>query len=556
MRVTPVEPEEFETEFHGGKRTFASGKAFGKSGSYCLAVLLCMVMASCAFYDTGRFDRHPDASTQPPMGVSTATGDEDVRPPMPQAISSSQDPIRVTVENAVFLALENNRSLQVERLNPAIRQTFEDQERAAFDPSLSIGGEFSRQKEQQTARGSSGVLDVTSDETTIDVGVSQSFATGTDVSVDLSTEITSSNSDSNQYESRIGLSVTQALLRGFGADVNLASLRQANLDTRSSRYELHGFAEALVAQVEKTYWDYALAQREIEIVEESLALAKQQLVETEEMIKVGKLAEIEVTAAQAEIAARRQSLINARSAMATTRLRLLRLLNPPGSELWGREITLLSRPVMPEEELEDVSAHAELALRMRPDLNQARLDVQRDELEIVKTKNGLLPKKDLFVTLGKTGYADSFGGTTSNIDDDYYDFAAGIKFNYPLKNRESEAIHRRSLLRHDQTAKALENLAQLVELDVRSAHIEVNRAKEQISASKATRELQEEKLRIETEKFRVGRSTNFLVSQAQRDLLLSQIAEVRAFANYLQALVDFYRLEGTLLSRRGLVISD
>jgi outer membrane protein len=210
---------------------------------------------------------------------------------------------------------------------------------------------------------------------------------------------------------------------------------------------------------------------------------------------------------------------------------------------------------MPEEELEDVGAHVELALRMRPDLNQAKLDVQRDELELVKTKNGLLPKMDLFITLGKTGYADSFGGAASNIDEDYYDFAAGIKFDYPLRNRESEALYRRSLLKRDRTAKALDNLAQLVELDVRSAHIEVNRAKEQISASKATRELQEEKLRIETEKFRVGRSTNFLVSQAQRDLLLSQIAEVQAFANYLQALVDFYRLEGTLLSRRGIEIS-
>jgi len=525
-------------------------------GIFFLTVSLCLFMISCAAYDTGRFDSYPDPSTKPSVRGSTATGEQDQQLLKPPAKSNNAGPIRVTVESAVFLAFENNRSLQVERFNPSISQTFEDQERAAFDPSLSIGAEFAREKEQLRTRGSSGTSDETSNETTVDAGVSQFFATGTDVSVDLSIEHTSSDSYSDQYKPRIGLSVTQALLRGFGAGVNLASLRQAELDTRSSEYELHGFAEALVAQVEKTYWDYALAQREIEIVEDSLALADQQLRETQEMIKVGTLAETEVTATQAAIAAQRQGLINARSTMATTRLRLLRLLNPPGSELWKREITLLSDPVMPEEKLENVVTHVELALRMRPDLNQARLGLQRDELEIVKTKNGLLPKMDLFITLGKTGYADSFGGTASNIDEDYYDFAAGIRFNYPLRNRESEALHRRSLLRRDQSAEALENLAQLAELDVRSAYIEVNRAKEQISASKATRELQEEKLRIETEKFRVGRSTNFLVSQAQRDLLLSQIAEVRAFADYLQALVDFYRLEGTLLARRGVVIPD
>ena len=522
---------------------------------FFLTVSLCLFMISCAAYDTGRFDSYSDPSTKPSVSGSTATGEENQQLLKPPARSNNAGPIRVTVESAVFLALENNRSLQVERFNPSISQTFEDQERATFDPSLSIGAGFSREKGQLRTRGSSGTSDETSNETTIDAGVSQVFATGTDVSVDLSIEHASSDSYSDQYKPRIGLSVTQALLRGFGAGVNLASLRQAELDTRSSEYELRGFAEALVAQVEKAYWDYALAQREIEIVEDSLALANQQLGETEEMIKVGILAETEVIAALAEIAARRQSLINARSTMATAHLRLLRLLNPPGSELWRREITLLSRPVIPEEELEDVSAHVELALRMRPDLNQAKLDVQRDELEIVKTKNGLLPKMDLFITLGKTGYADSFGGAASNIDEDYYDFAAGIRLNYPLRNRESEALYRRSLLKRDRTAKALDNLAQLVELDVRSAYIEANRAKEQISASKATRELQEEKLRIETEKFRVGRSTNFLVSQAQRDLLLSQIAEVRAFANYLQALVDFHKLEGTLLSRRGIEIS-
>jgi outer membrane protein TolC len=50
----------------------------------------------------------------------------------------------------------------------------------------------------------------------------------------------------------------------------------------------------------------------------------------------------------------------------------------------------------------------------------------------------------------------------------------------------------------------------------------------------------------------VGRSTAFLVSQAQRDLLSSQIAEVRAVANYLKALVALYTLEGSLLERRGI----
>ena len=176
----------------------------------------------------------------------------------------------------------------------------------------------------------------------------------------------------------------------------------------------------------------------------------------------------------------------------------------------------------------------------------------RDDLELVRTKNGLLPLMDLFVNLGKSGYADSFHDSVSNIDEDSYDVLGGVQFQYPFWNREAKARHQRAQLSREQSEKALENLSQLVEVDVRTAYIEVNRSKQQIAASTATRRFNEEKLRIETEKFRVGRSTSFLVAQAQRDLLVSRIAEVQAVANYLTALVDLYQQDGSLLERRGI----
>ncbi|MBW2430616.1 MAG: hypothetical protein JRF56_16775 [Deltaproteobacteria bacterium] len=65
----------------------------------------------------------------------------------------------------------------------------------------------------------------------------------------------------------------------------------------------------------------------------------------------------------------------------------------------------------------------------------------------------------------------------------------------------------------------------------------------------------EEKLRTENEKLSVGKSTSFLVAQAQRDLLVSRIAEVRALANYLKALIDLYRQDGLLLERHKIYSS-
>ncbi|MEZ6193181.1 MAG: hypothetical protein R3C45_18055 [Phycisphaerales bacterium] len=53
-----------------------------------------------------------------------------------------------------------------------------------------------------------------------------------------------SNRAPEQQDARLGLTVTQQLLRA-GPAVNLARVKQAELDTRASLYELRGFAEQL-----------------------------------------------------------------------------------------------------------------------------------------------------------------------------------------------------------------------------------------------------------------------------------------------------------------------
>ena len=460
--------------------------------------------------------------------------------------------VPVTISQAMLLALANNQALAVQRLNVPIARTVVEDERAVFDPILA--GSLQRQRSLILSPGGRGNFATMGTDNTGEIGLSEFFPTGTQVAVTGSTDIAhgSANPD-NFFATRYGLTVTQALLRGFGLDVNLASLRQARVDVLTSEYELRGFAESLVAQVEEAYWDYALAQRNIEIFTQSLKLAEQQLRETEERIRVGKLADIERAAAEAEVALRREDLINANSALATSRLTLLRLMNPAKTDFWSRDVAIQTPPTPPRETLEQVVSHVQVAMRMRPDLNQARTLVQRDDLEIVKTRNGLLPRMDLFTTLGKSGYASSFSGSYTNLHERGYDLLVGVSMEYPILNRSAVATNQRAHLSRQQAVESVNNVAQLVEVDVRMAYIEVERAMEQVAATAVTRRLQEETVRAETEKFRVGKSTTLLVAQAQRDLLRSQISEVSAVVAHLKALVEFYRLEGSLLERRGIV---
>ena len=466
-------------------------------------------------------------------------------------------PLEVSVEEAVLLALENNRDLHVQQLTPVIARAFEATERGLFDPELFGEASVGRQRATETSRATGEQFDVEAQDSSVAAGVRQRLPTGTDIELEARNDRGFSNRTEDQHEARLGLTVTQSLLQGFGPAVNLAAVRQAELDTLASLYELRGFTEALLAETETTYWLFTLAQREIQIFEASLEVARQQRDETRQRIDVGVLPETEIAAAESEVALREQALIDARSEMESQRFRLLRLMNPADYAAVDRAVTPTTGIEVEPAAIPDIDQRLELAMRLRPDLNEARLRVQQNRLETIVTRNGLLPRLDLFITLGRSGYADSFDDAVRDLEDGQsYDLTAGATFSYFLGNRAAEGRHAAAIATAQQSAAAVANLAQLVWLDVRLAATEVERARQQIAATAATRSLRAETLRAEQERFRVGSSTNLLVAQAQRDLLESQIAEVGAIVAYRVALINLYLAEGSLLERRGISIGD
>ena len=461
-------------------------------------------------------------------------------------------PLQITLQEAILLAMENNQALTVERLNPEIAQTFEEEERAVFDPTLGANLSSARTIAERLARSGSSTETSTRDTVAADASLSTLLPTGTTAALDVET----SNVDSSLYSDefsrgRVGASVTQALLRGAGVHVNLANIRQARLDTLATQYELRAFAEALLALVESTYWDFALAERQIEIYTHSLELAQQQLEETRQRIEIGNLAATELAAAQSEVALRQEDLITARSDLAKARLRLVELLNPGVAEWWDRPVVLQDQPSTPNVVLDDVKEHVQVALQMRPDLNQAKLLIQRGDLQIVKTRNGLLPKLDLIFICGLSGNERRIPQSFDDIDGDNYDILFGVSMAYPLKNREAQARFQRSVATRQQSEDALANLTQIVQREIRIAYIDVERTGQEITATAVTLKFQEETYRAEQEKFRVGRSTSLLVAQAQGNLVQSQIDQIEAVVNYLKALVNLHWREGSLLERRG-----
>jgi len=464
--------------------------------------------------------------------------------------------LKLAVEEVALLVLRNNRDLQVRQFNPVIVGTFEQLERGVFDTGLFAELGYEEERATETSRSTGASYEVDGSDHTLIAGLRKELPTGASVAASVEQTRSSSNRAPEQQQARLGLTVTQALLRGFGPAVNLAGVRQAELGTVASRYELRAFTETLLAEAETAYWNYVLAERQIAIFKSSLEVARRQRDETELRIEVGLLAEVEGAAARAEVARRQQALIEARSELEERRLRLLRLLNPGPDDGFEQRIDALSDPRTETVPLTDLAERLQLAEQLRPDLNQARLQLQQRTLETVVTRNGLLPRLDFFLTLGKTGYADSFADSFSELDGNTYDLSAGLSLSHSLGNRTAKARQQAALASQRQAEQAVVNLRQLVRLDVRLAANELERTRLQIAASAVTRVLQEQTLAAEQERFEAGTSTSLLVSQAQRDLLASQIAEVRAIVNYRIARVNLFLAEGSLLERRGIEVGS
>jgi outer membrane protein len=470
---------------------------------------------------------------------------------------SAGGPADVSVEQAVLLALRRNRDLKVAELTPVVVGSFEKIERGPFDPEVFAEGSFSREEAIETARSTGEQFAVRGNDTAIAAGVRQTLPSGADVTLDVSQTRDISNRTPEQQTARVGLTVTQALLRGFGPAVNLAAVRQAQLETEASRYELRGFIEALLAETEIAYWRFVLAQRKIEIFERSLEIARRQSDAVQQRIEVGVLPRTEAAAARSEIAVREQALIDARSELQAARLLLLRLMDAPLNRAGpGGGIVPTSDLERAPEALDDLDARIALAGELRPDLNEARLRVDQNRLETIRTRNGLLPRLDLFIALGKTGYATTFFDSFSELDGPTYDFTVGLGFSQFIGRSAAEGAYEGALASRLQAAEAVKNLEQLVELDVYLAANDAERARQQIDASATTRQLQEETVQAEIERFDVGASTTLLVAQAQRDLLESQINEVESITNYRIALILLYLAEGSLLERRGIAVTE
>lgn len=467
--------------------------------------------------------------------------------------ASDTSALLISLDDALNSALSNNIALNVENYRPQISETLVEKEKARFDPALNA--EISGSERVGKSLSQQGRLnDSISNTTNAVVSLDQLSTSGNRTSVELSNSRSRSATTNDLYATRLGLTLEHPLRRGAGRAINLISLRKAELDLDWSEFELQGFVLSLAARVETLYWQYYLRLRQLEIVSESLELAKRQREETGRRIEAGSIAESEAAAAEAEVALRYEELINAESQAVTAAVALLRAINHDSENFWKLRPELTDAPLLRHPDELNLDNHLQIALQKRPELAQARLLSKKDALDVVQSENGLLPKLDFFATIGKSGYSKALDRSAGFNDNGSYDISAGLVYEISRGRRAVRAEVKRARTSHAMRLESIKNLEQIVKEDVIKAFIEVKRTIQQMTATAATSQKQLEKLRVEEVKFNVGKTTAFQVAQAQRDLTAAKIAEVKAAVDYTNAIIELFRADGSLLERNRIAL--
>jgi len=490
-------------------------------------------------------------------------------PPMPSPEELLDRPMQsLGLRDAILRALESNTQLAVDRRSPAIAETSIMTAKGPFDVIAAGSVNYSRARTQTVVDPSlllpeepvdpllpqmEQPFDATSRRLEGEVSLTKEWATGTVTSISGSGVRTSPSGGEREYSAAWTLSVRQSLLRGLHPAANLAGIRQAENNYQSSLYQLRAQTITTVANVETTYWNLALAFELLAVQKFSLRLAETQLERTQAFVDVGRVSPLELTNAQAEVASRRQDFINARNNLETTAIDMLLLIEPElgdaGEYVLPRPSDQAELPVLPATDAESLR----LGLANRPDLFQAHLELDNGELDVIRTKDGLLPRLDLVGTYGATGRGWEFHDARERAEErDFDNYSIGGEFEMPIPNRAARGQYRAAKFGREQLELSLVNLRQQIKGNVLKARIDLANQIDAVEAARATVTLQEERLRNEDAKWRNGLSTLIDVFLVQRDLVRTRNELLQSIANALISETNLYVQEGTLLEVRGI----
>lgn len=389
-----------------------------------------------------------------------------------------------------------------------------------------LDAEISLNKNKNELSPSLSFLPQDTDTTSYTVGATKYFSTGTGVRAEIKTTNTDYSS-SDYWESTGTLSVEQDILKNYLGSSSRRAISAGELEASASRFALEDEIENWILNLTEIFYNSWFAQRQAEAARETLANNNNLVRITKIKLKRGTaekpdLYQVEGAQTQAE-----RQLANANQQLTRLWVELVLSLKLPRA--WVK-IDPIHIPVKLDKPAKAASALCEISkidqdFENSPSYKRYQHMSKAARLRKLSVSTLHLPDVKLFGALVANGIDNTRSETISEtFGSDHPQWTFGIKASYPLgfhKSKQKIADAFASQMQSE--AEASSQLSDL-QNDLYISCQELKQNARLLDKLSSNVNKQKQRVRLETKRFRQGRSSPLQVLQAQTDSNQAQLS--------------------------------
>jgi outer membrane protein len=496
--------------------------------------------------------------------------------------------LSLSLADAISMGLENNLDVQVQRYNPIIAGYDEGIAWGAFDPELF--SEFSyrdvktpntnilfNSSPENVERGTEGVGGFQGIVPMLGSQYRAEFQGSRELTNDTITTL------SPELRSSWSLSLTQPLLKDLIWNSPWTQVKTSRIAHEASSEDFRRAVMDTVRSIEDAYWTLIAQRERFRVARKSVETARALRDQTRTQHEVGVVSKVEVTEAEAGLARREFDAIVAENRYRNQLDVLIDLVLGP--HLRASSTLVIEPTDRPEDYVQyevDMDTAMAIAFEKRPELEAARYEVKRQEIQLQFTSNQRLPSLDGVLTFGRSGAAgfqnpkldpcrfdpnpacmasppDLSQGDFGNTFRDYSDspaFTGGVRFGIPLPNTAARNAYSRTKVELRRAKTQLRREEQRVILEVREAARNLEASQEGIASAKRSLTSADEQLHAERIRLQYGESTPFDVLQREEQYVEAEVGLIDAYRAYRGSATALDRSQGTILRNRNIKIDQ
>jgi outer membrane protein TolC len=351
----------------------------------------------------------------------------------------------------------------------------------------------------------------------------------------------SNNLRPDDYNANIRL--VQSLYSGGATGSRVAI---AHLGFARAEAQLAAVVDRVTMEVRLAFSEPLLTREQIQVRAQSVEVLRQELKSQQERFSAGTVGELNVRRAEVSLANEQPELIQARTDLQNSYLRLGELLGAPTTasgeppfEVTGQ---LVYEPRHPD--LSQCLGHARVS---RPELRAAEADIAIEEQQLRLDRSAHRPKVELFSGYEVYNERDPTLGREFN-----HGYVVGLNASWPLFDGfATRGKMQATQARREAAVRARDALRLTIEAEVRSAFLDLAQADQVIESETKNVQTAQESLQIAKGNLAAGLGTQLDVLQAASDLTRTQTTRLSATYLHNAALARLDRACGGESSSSG-----